>query len=83
MRLALFALFLVAGLACAQDDAPLVPGVTYDPAIPTERQVLGYDPGERITTPADIVSYLRALAEAAPARMKVFEYARSWLDRPG
>ena len=57
------------------------PGSSYDPAIPTHRNVLGYDPGERITTHENILEYLNALAAAAPGRMKLFDYARTWEDR--
>jgi hypothetical protein len=60
----------------------LAPGTAYDPEIPTLRQVLGYDFGERITPPEDVPRYLEALAAAAPDRTKLLEYARSWQDRP-
>jgi hypothetical protein len=60
----------------------LAPGTRYDPKIPTIRQVLGYDHGERITTPEDVGRYLRALADAAPDRARLTEYARSWQGRP-
>lgn len=66
----------------AQQADPLIPSVNYDPSVPTYRQVLGYDAGERITTPAGIVRYMEALARAVPARMRVFEYASSWEERP-
>src|SRR3712207_7208535 len=45
------------------------------------REVLGYEPGERITPHAGLMKYMEALAGAAPARMKIFEYARSWEGR--
>ncbi|HUI78429.1 MAG TPA: M14 family metallopeptidase [Bryobacteraceae bacterium] len=56
------------------------PGATYDPHIPTFRQVLGYEPGERITSHAGIVRYLEALAAASP-RIKIFAYGESWEGR--
>ncbi len=56
------------------------PGANYDPHIPTFRQVLGYEPGERITSHAGIVRYLEALAAASP-RIKIFEYGESWEGR--
>jgi hypothetical protein len=59
-----------------------LPGTQYDAAVPSFRSVLGYDPGERITRPEDLVRYMQALAAAAPGRMKVFEYGRSWEGRP-
>ncbi|MEX1128596.1 MAG: M14 family zinc carboxypeptidase [Vicinamibacterales bacterium] len=80
------ALVLTATSASAQpafQPAPeLSPGTRYDTNIPTITQVLGYDHGERITTPDDVGRYLRALADAAPDRARLTEYARSWQDRP-
>lgn len=58
------------------------PGVTYDPAVPTLQQVLGHEPGEVITPPDGVVSYLRALAHAAPTRTRLLEYGRTWEGRP-
>jgi hypothetical protein len=69
-----------AGLVWPQ-TAEFWPGAVYDPAIPTHRKVLGYEPGERITPHAGLMRYLEALAAAAPGRMKIFEYARSWEGR--
>ena len=56
------------------------PGVSYDANVPTFRQVLGYEPGERITSCEGIVRYLEALAGAS-GRIKVFEYGQSWEGR--
>jgi Zinc carboxypeptidase len=61
---------------------PLAPGVKYDRAVPTLRQVLGHDSGEKITTPDEIVQYLKALQTAAPDRTRLIEYARTWENRP-
>ena len=69
-------------LAAAGADAAGWPDARYDPAIPTLEAVVGHAPGERITTPEQARSYLRALAAAAPARTRLVEYARSWEDRP-
>lgn len=85
MRSALSVLLIAAlGLpAFAQEQPlPLSPGTTYDPKIPTIEQVLGYDHGEQITPPEGVERYLRALAEAAPDRARLVEYARTWQDRP-
>jgi hypothetical protein len=57
------------------------PGSVYDPAIPTARSVLGHDLGDRILSSANLVKYMEALAAAAPRRMKVFDYGRSWEGR--
>jgi hypothetical protein len=73
---------LFAGLAslAAQKPFEFWPGASYDPRIPTYRQVLDYDPGERITSHEGILRYLEAL-EAASPRIKVFEFGRSWEGR--
>ena len=43
--------------------------------------MLGYAPGERITWHRDVIRYFEALAVAAPDRMMITEYARSWENR--
>jgi zinc carboxypeptidase len=56
--------------------------VRYDPAIPDSRTAFGYDFGEEITPPEDAIDYLYTLEAAAPDRVSVVEYARSWEGRP-
>ena len=65
-------------------NAPRVldPNTSYDPNIPTIKQVLGYDHGDEITSPENVATYLRALSTAAPDRTRLVEYARSWEGRP-
>ena len=85
------ALFLAtAMLAAAQNSggSPLQvqktefwPSVIYDPAVPTFKKVLGYEPGERISSHAQIMRYMEAIATAQPSRMQMFEYAKSWEGR--
>ncbi len=65
----------------AQTAAEFWPGTQYDPAIPTEKSVMGHDPGERISSHAEIVRYMEALAAAAPSRMRVYEYGHTWEGR--
>jgi hypothetical protein len=60
----------------------LAPGARYDARIPTIKQILGHDHGEKITTPEEIPLYLRALHQAAPERTRLTEYARTWEGRP-
>ncbi len=80
MRIAWIALVgLWASTASAQG---LAPDVTYDPAIPTLKAVIGHEPGEAITTPDEIGRYLEALAKAAPKRTRLVKYATSWEGRP-
>jgi Zinc carboxypeptidase len=57
------------------------PGISYDPRIPAMRQVLGYETGERVTRHSAILKYLEALEAAAPTRMKIFDYGRTWEGR--
>ncbi|MEK7660684.1 MAG: M14 family metallopeptidase [Pseudomonadota bacterium] len=57
------------------------PNADYDPAIPTPRSVLGYDIGERITPPSEIIRYFEALQTALPERVKIFDYGRTWQNR--
>ena len=54
----------------------------YDAKIPALKQVVGHDYGDEITTPDQIATYLKALASAAPERVRLIEYARSWENRP-
>ncbi len=54
----------------------------FDPAIPTLTEVVGHAPGARVTSPQEANSYARALAEAAPNRLKMIQYATSWEGRP-
>ncbi len=77
----LFAILCAACLSVAAHAQSFIEG-EFDPTIPTLEKTLGYAPGTRITSPEDAVTYLRALAEAAPDRMRIVEYARSWQGRP-
>jgi hypothetical protein len=75
------ALLAAAALCFAQKPFEFWPGTAYDPKIPTVRQVLGYDSGDKVTSYAGLVRYMEALAAAAPARMKVFDYGETWEGR--
>ena len=69
--LALAALAVTAS-ASAQPAVPLatpyaIDGTaSYDPAVPTPQQVLGFTVGERHTRPEEVVRYLEAVAAASP-----------------
>ncbi len=67
--------------SAAEEKFEYWPGANYDGRIPTFQQVLGYDPGERITSHAGLMKYMEALAAAAPNQVKIFEYAKSWEGR--
>jgi Zinc carboxypeptidase. len=72
MRRALFALtvLLVASFGLAQQSA-----------VPSPRQVLGYDIGERFTPSEQVAGYFRVL-EAGSPRVKVTQYGESYEGRP-
>jgi hypothetical protein len=72
---------LLSNIALAQDDFEFWPNANYDPVIPSIEDVLGYSPGEKITWHRDAIKYFEALAQAAPDRVILKEYARSWQDR--
>ena len=80
-----FTILLLALSPCASAQSPkpfeFWPGAAYDARIPTIRHVLGYDSGDKVTSHAGLIKYMDALAAAAPARMKVFEYGESWEGR--
>ena len=75
---------LSAPMAAAAQTAsqPLIPGASFDPAVPTVRSVLGYDPGDFVTRPADVRRYFDALAAHAPDRVVMGEYGRTHEGRP-
>lgn len=54
----------------------------FDPAVPTLSATVGHAPGARITSPDQTYAYLKALAEAAPDRARLVQYAVSWEGRP-
>ena len=60
----------------------LAPGTSYDPSIPTLVDVVGHDFWEEVTPPDRVVQYMKALAEAAPDRTRLIQYAESWEGRP-
>lgn len=72
---------LLSSSAWAQADFEFWPNAEYDTSIPSIEEVLGYAPGEKITWHRDAVKYFEALAEAAPNRVVIHEYARSWQNR--
>ncbi len=79
---AILAGFAALATAAMQAQAQsFVEGQT-DPEIPTLTETVGHAPGARITSPEEMLTYLRALAEAAPERAKLVQYATSWEGRP-
>lgn len=76
-----FLTFALGSFTVFADNQAMWPGVKYNADIPTFEQVLGYDVGERITSYADMHRYFEALHQAAPDRIKLHEYAKSWEGR--
>ncbi len=72
---------LIAFFAFQVTAQPLWPKADYDPTVPTFDQVLGYEPGDRITNAADTLTYFQQLASRRPAQVRIFEYGRSWQGR--
>lgn len=58
------------------------PGADLDPAIPAPRAVLGHEIGEDMALSADVRRWFEALAAAAPDRVRLVDYGRSWEGRP-
>ncbi len=59
----------------------LFPDARFDPAVPSPDRVLGVGLGRRPLRPAEVVAYLRALAEASPLAT-IVPYATSHEGRP-
>jgi len=77
---AILSLMLLAGGPATVSAQSFLPA-DLDPDIPTLAQTVGHEPGTRITSPAETMTYLEALAAAAPDRMRIVEYATSWEGR--
>ncbi|NIV46268.1 MAG: hypothetical protein GWN46_05395, partial [Gammaproteobacteria bacterium] len=58
------------------DPPRLFPWATFDPAIPTQKEIVGFDPGARALTHGETMRYLEALADASP-RAEMRTYAHS------
>jgi len=75
-------ILLAAAAVAAAAPLDLAPGTRYADEIPTLKEVLGHEPGEEITSPEGIVTYLEALHRAAPDRTRLVRYAQTWEGRP-
>ncbi len=80
MHQALLVLLIAPAIAPAQ-QFEFWPGAQYDPAIPSIEKALGFPPGEKLATAAEIGRYFEALSVAAPARIKLFDYGKTWEGR--
>ena len=76
---------LLAGFAAqaqAVDDSYYLPqNVSYNAAVPTPRQFLGYQVGEWHVSHDQLVAYLKKIAETSN-RVTVSEYGRTYENRP-
>lgn len=67
--------------AASAQNFEFLPGARYDSAVPTLRQVVGHEPGERITMHHEMERYVNALQQAAPTRVKLVKYGETWEGR--
>ena len=58
------------------------PDSQYQNDIVSIEQRLGHALGERISAPAEILSYFETLASSYPERIKLVKYGESWQGRP-
>ncbi|MCH8874401.1 peptidase M14, partial [candidate division KSB1 bacterium] len=72
-------LFCLTALSFAK-NFDFYPNASYDPAIPTLKQVVGHSWGERITSHGEMERYVQALAEAS-GNVELVEYAKTWEGR--
>ncbi len=80
--IAVLLLALISQFGFAQDLSYYLPkGYTYNPKVPTPKQVLGYEVGEWHVTHDQLVMYMKAVA-AASDRVKFEETGRSYEKRP-
>ena len=82
--LILFATFIIMLnplTSSASDNYDMWPNTQYNSDIPTHQQILGYGVGEHITNHGDMLRFFEALERAAPNRIKLFEYGRTWEGR--
>jgi hypothetical protein len=77
----LVVLAALAGAALPASAQSFIEG-QFDPAIPTLTATVGHAPGTRITSSDQTYAYIKALAEAAPDRVRLVQYATSWEGRP-
>jgi hypothetical protein len=76
-------IFFMALQATAQELSYYLPDdVTYNPAIPKPKDVIYHEVGEWHVTHDRLVNYMKALAAAAPGRIKLETMGFTYEDRP-
>ncbi len=73
-------LALLAAPATLGQGFEFLPGTTYDPDVPTLKQVVGHDWAEKISSYAEIARYVEALASASD-NVQLETYGKSWEGR--
>ena len=68
-------------LALAFALAAASPVLAQSAPLPQLENVVGHAPGQRVTAPADVLRYFEALKAAAPDRMVMGDYGRTWEGR--
>ena len=81
MRLIFISLALLLASSIQADATNFLPETDYAADAPRFEAVLGYDAGERISSPANVRKWFDALEAAYPDRIKIFPYAESWEGR--
>src|SRR5215213_10649233 len=84
MRKAFLLLFLLTTLfSTAQDLSYYLPdSVTYNPAIPKPKDIIYHEVGEWHVTHDRLVNYMRAIAAAAPERVRLETMGFTYEGRP-
>lgn len=81
--LLIVAAMLMAGISFSQDLKYYLPdSVTYDPAIPKPKDVVYHEVGEWHITHDRLVNYMKAMATAAPQRIKLETMGLTYETRP-
>lgn len=76
-------LLFLSGMVQGQDLSYFLPdSVTYDPAIPKPKEVIFHEVGEWHVTHDRLVSYVKAIAAAAPERVKMETMGFTYEQRP-
>ena len=81
MRATAFILAVLLSSAVHAGAADFLPGSRYAPDAPGFVDVLGYQAGERISSPNNVRKWFDALEAAYPDRIQLVPYATSWEGR--
>lgn len=84
MKKLLFAALLLTGLSAVSQDLSyyLPQQVSYNPAIPKPKDVIYHEVGEWHVTHDRLVNYMKAIAAAAPDRVKLEQMGFTYESRP-